>query len=177
MRRLICALLLAAGLSSAPLTVTAQEPHMSTLATIEIPNARHPQAAVISGGQPTPAQLRAATAAGLRHVINLRPPTEDAGYDEAALAGELGLDYRVIAVSGPGDLSRETVQALDAALAEIGDEPVLLHCASGNRVGALMALRAAWLHGADADAALAIGRDYGLTKMEPVVRQKLDAGH
>jgi len=51
--------------------------------------------------------------------------------------------------------------------------PVLVHCMSGNRVGALFALRAFWLQGMSAVEALAVGRRYGLTKLEPLVVQIL----
>ena len=44
---------------------------------------------------------------------------------------------------------------------------------SGNRVGALFALRAHWLQGLPAVEALAVGRRYGLTKLEPLVMQIL----
>jgi protein tyrosine phosphatase (PTP) superfamily phosphohydrolase (DUF442 family) len=54
----------------------------------------------------------------------------------------------------------------------IGDEPVLLHCASGNRVGALIALGTR-LKGAETEAAIAKGKQWGLTGLEPIVRGKL----
>src|SRR5690606_38327465 len=51
--------------------------------------------------------------------------------------------------------------------------PALVHCASGNRVGALAALRAAWLQGADEEAAIAEGRRWGLRSLETEVRSSL----
>ena len=53
--------------------------------------------------------------------------------------------------------------------------PVLLHCGSGNRVGALLALAAFHVDGRPADAALQYGLDSGLTRLEPVVRDHLSA--
>jgi hypothetical protein len=50
---------------------------------------------------------------------------------------------------------------------------VLLHCASANRVGALLALREAWHRGAEPQAALAVGIEAGLTGLEPATREKL----
>lgn len=141
----------------------------------EIPGFLAPEPNRFSGGQPTPEQLRAAATAGLRRVINLRPPNEDAGYDEAALARELGLDYRTLPVAGPSELTREKVTQLDAWLAESPGPPTLIHCASGNRVGALMALREAWLKGQPAERALSVGRAWGLTKLEAIVRQLLQS--
>ena len=85
----------------------------------------------------------------------------------------LGMEYQVIPVAGPGDLSMNTAKALDKALYEAGDAGVLIHCASSNRVGALLALRAAWCQGASDKAALALGEAGGLTKMMPMVQQML----
>jgi hypothetical protein len=49
----------------------------------------------------------------------------------------------------------------------------LVHCGSSNRVGALLALRAAWLKGATLEAALAAGRSAGLTGLESAVRSAI----
>ncbi len=141
-----------------------------------LPMMGRPLPNVISAGQPTPSDFEALKAAGVRHVINLRPPSEDAGFDEAALMEQLGLHYAVVPVAGPEDLNADSARALDAAMAAAGEGPVLVHCASANRVGALLALRAAWLMGKPAEAALALGRAGGLTRMEPLVAQLLQRG-
>ena len=60
---------------------------------------------------------------------------------------------------------------LDQILSDY-DGPVLVHCGSGNRVGALLALRQSLL-GADDEDALAYGKSAGLTGLEPVVRARL----
>lgn len=132
-------------------------------------NLKHPTATHWTSGQPSPEQLAGVRAAGITHIINLRPPTEDAGFDETATLAQLGLHYTVLPVAGPAGLTLENVRKFDALLGEAGSTPTLIHCASGNRVGALMALRAGWLHGASPEAALQIGADYGLTAMMPAV--------
>ena len=43
-------------------------------------------------------------------------------------------------------------------------------------LGALMALRARWLHEASVDEALAVGRKYGLTSLQPQVENLLQSG-
>ena len=53
------------------------------------------------------------------------------------------------------------------------DGEVLLHCASGNRVGALLALAAVQVDGASPEAALTLGRAAGLKSLEPVVMERL----
>ena len=144
-----------------------------SLETIPLPQGGMPAKDLLTAGQPSPADFQALATAGLKHIINLRPGTEDAGFDEAALAQKLGLGYSVVAVAGPGDLTLEKAQQLDQALAATGGAPTLVHCASSNRVGALLALRAAWLQKQSAEEALALGRAGGLTKMEPMVQQLL----
>lgn len=133
-------------------------------------NGARPAPGYACGGQPTAGQLAAAAHTGLKRVITLRPATEDSGYDEAATARALGLDYIVLGIAGGAALNRENVDKLDALLKARPEVPTLIHCASGNRVGALMALRAAWVEGRDAEAALAVGRQWGLKAMEPTVR-------
>jgi hypothetical protein len=50
---------------------------------------------------------------------------------------------------------------------------VLFHCGSGNRIGAVLALQAAWLDGVAAEDALDYGRANGLTSLEPTTRELL----
>ena len=125
-----------------------------------------------NGGQPE--SFKAVAEAGVRHVINLRPPEETPELNEPARVTAAGMAYYNIPVAGPADLSRDNVALYDRLLADIGDEPVLVHCASSNRVGAFAALRAAWLQGKSRDEALVIGENWGLTKMRPAVEQILD---
>ncbi|WP_233275219.1 beta-lactamase hydrolase domain-containing protein [Pseudoxanthomonas suwonensis] len=125
-----------------------------------------------SGGRIGAADLPALQAAGITRVIDLTPDAETPDFDEAAVVRAAGLRYDNLPIGGPGDLDREAVRKFDALLAGV-DGPTLVHCASGNRVGALAALRAAWLHGANAEAAIAEGRRWGLTGLEPVVRERL----
>jgi protein tyrosine phosphatase (PTP) superfamily phosphohydrolase (DUF442 family) len=54
------------------------------------------------------------------------------------------------------------------------DEPVLVHCASANRVGALFAL-STYRETGDFDKALEAGREAGLTRLEGTVRKVLEA--
>ena len=146
---------------------------MKKLTDVQFPFAGSPSPDLITGGQPTAEDFQAMKDAGLKHVINLRPVVEDAGFDEAALAAKLGLKYTLIPVTGPGDITEDNARKLDAALAAAPGQPTIVHCASSNRVGALFALREAWVKGKSNDEALAYGRAAGLTKMEPMVQQIL----
>lgn len=119
-------------------------------------------------------QVEAARALGIRTVISLVPPEERPEIDEQALVTGAGLRFLSVPVAGPADLTPATVDALTAALQSAGDAPVLIHCASANRVGALMALKAAWRDGKDSESALGVGRAYGMTRLDSVVRERLE---
>lgn len=123
-----------------------------------------PRPGLYSAGQPSAEQLARAAAAGITTVIDLRGAGEARGYDQAAAARELGLHYVALPIAGSQAVSVEAARALHALLAG-SDGPVLLHCASGNRAGALLALAAAHVDGADNEAALALGRAAGLTSL------------
>lgn len=123
-----------------------------------------------AGGQPTPEQLADLARAGVRTVVNLRGPSESAGYDEAAEAGRLGLRYVAMPITGATDLDRERVREFGRVLDEARREGgVLVHCASANRVGALVALDEALNRGCPLGEALERGRAAGLSALEPAV--------
>lgn len=143
---------------------TMQSPVLERFAT--------PVEGIHSGGRISADDLPALRAAGIRHVINLAPAAETPGFDEAGAVRAAGMRYDTLPIAGAGDLDREAVVAFDRLLqAAVG--PTLVHCASGNRVGALAALRAAWLHGADEEAAVEEGRRWGLRGLEAEVRGRL----
>jgi uncharacterized protein (TIGR01244 family) len=142
-----------------------------------LPNQCCPEARLLCGGQPSEAQ-HADFAAANPHgcVINLRPAAETAGWDEGAIARQLGLAYVQIPVAGPQDLTPANAKALAAALGAHANAPLLIHCASGQRVAALLALKAAWVDGHGARQALAAGRSAGLSALESHVEARL-SGH
>lgn len=127
----------------------------------------------ISTGQPDEALLSQAKDAGYVAVIDLRTASEERGMDEASTVEALGMSYHSIEVAGARGVTFENAQALDALMDDI-DGPVLLHCRSGNRVGALLALRAG-MDGASVEDALALGRAAGLGSLEGVVQERLQA--
>ena len=143
--------------------------------SVDIINGRTPATNVITGGQPSEAQFAAfrAAAPGQCRVINLRGAGEPGVLSQAAVMDHLGIDYVHLPISGPGDVSLEAATALQSALEY--DGPVMVHCASGNRVGAVRALMAFLLEGRDVNEALSIGRQWGLTRMEPMVAGILQA--
>lgn len=125
----------------------------------------------VSAGQPDSAVLASFAAAGYVAVIDLRTDKEDRGFDEQATVRELGMRYVLMPVGSEEDISFEKAAELDKILSGF-DGPVLVHCASGNRVGALFALREK-ANGATNEAAIAAGKVAGMTRLEPVVQKAL----
>lgn len=137
-----------------------------------LPNGRQPLPGVLTGGQPSRPQLEALAAAGYRTVVNLRGPGEEMPVSQADVEA-LGMRYVHIPIAGRDDLTAAKAGELGALLADASARPLAIHCASGNRVGALLALEAAQVEGKSAEEALEVGRAAGLGGMEPAVREAL----
>jgi len=140
---------------------------------IEIPNAKLPVPGMLVGGQPTPEQLEQAAAAGYVTIVNLRPPGEHNDWDEEAKVKELGLQYLNLPIRSAQDLTAENAILLSKVIDDTQSQPVMVHCASGNRVGALIALKAHFVEGKAAGHAIQQGLDAGLTSLEEAVRERL----
>lgn len=86
---------------------------------------------VFIGGQPTERALRELRAKGVTTIVNLRMPEEMAriGFDEAALAKELGMRYVHIPMNGSAanPYGPKQLDAFAAAMSS-ADGKVLLHC-------------------------------------------------
>lgn len=125
---------------------------------------------VTTAGQPDEAGFKVFADNGYAAVIDLRTAGEDRGLEESAVVESLGMDYINLPI-GRDDITFANARALQSLIKGY-DQPVLVHCASANRVGALFAL-SEYLESEDAQAALEAGRAAGLTGMEPVVRKVL----
>ncbi len=133
-------------------------------------NERHPLPGVRTGGMPAGApKFQGLAGAGVRTVIDLRSDPEVRPETRSA-AEAAGIAYERVPVGGDADLNLASARALDSLLDDRSRYPVAIVCASGNRVGALLAVRAFWLDGSMAESALALGRASGLTRLEPSVR-------
>ena len=144
----------------------------SAIEQAQIINLLAPEKNVFSSGQPTQEQFQILAKTGIKHVINLRMPGE-IDWDEAGLVKSLGMQYYSIPVSGATGITLENAQRLEQLLDSLRVEPVLVHCHSGNRVGALISVYEAKVRGQDIETAIAEGRRWGLTKAEPTVRKML----
>ena len=136
-------------------------------------NGRTPFAgeAILTGGQPTTSQVERAQELGYKTVINLRQPDEKDNTDPDQVQA-LGMTYISIPINGSADMTEEKARVLAEAL-ESSESPVMVHCASGNRVGGLFAMKAYYIDGVGPEEALAVGKAAGMTRLEPTVREKL----
>lgn len=129
---------------------------------------------ITSSGQPDKEALKVFAESGYTVVIDMRGPDENRGMDDYAGAVEsTGMQYLAFPVVGAGQVSFETAVKLDEVLRGI-DGPVLMHCGSGNRVGAVLALRES-LNGASHEESIEFGKDAGMTRLEPRVREVLES--
>ena len=103
--------------------------------TYGLANSSVPEEGVLAAGQPTGEQLQVLAEEGFRTVIDLRPAEEPHGFDEVEAARENGLAYVNLPVTLAG-LDQATLDRFFAAFKQ-AERPVLLHCATSNRVGAL----------------------------------------
>jgi protein tyrosine phosphatase (PTP) superfamily phosphohydrolase (DUF442 family) len=164
--------------SSTP-ALTAAAPTLEAATQLGVKNARMPLPHLVTAGQPTEEQFDGLVEAGYKHFISLRLPDErGAGWEEEHTA-DGAVHFERLPISGADALTRENVEALAVLLDSAGDEPTVLYCGSSNRVGALMALKAYWLDGADPEAALELGQQAGMTRLEAPVRKLLglDSGN
>lgn len=130
-----------------------------------------PVSGFVSSGQPDADALQKIAGSGFVAVVDLRTDEEDRGIDEQYEVERLGMQYVSLPVDGDDGVTFENAAELDRILGEF-DGPVLLHCGSGNRVGALFALRAS-LRGASIEEAVDEGLAAGMTRAQSMVEQKL----
>lgn len=144
------------------------------VANLELPNPQIVGSSVITGGQPTERDLERLRDTGVTTVITLRRDDEDSGFDEKTVVETLGMTYVSLPVSMSDGLDVETATALRTIL-DNSDGAALVHCGSGNRVGALYAIGAYEIDGVSLEQALEIGRTAGMTRLEPRIREMLEA--
>ena len=150
----------------------AQSLDISAIENAEIMNLRNPAANVLSSGQPTQEQLQLLAKSGVKHIISLRPSSEQ-DWDEAAYVESLGMTFHNIPVAGAADVTSANAQTLDELLSSLEGQATLVHCASSNRVGALRAISAGQKSPDALESAIDTGKSWGLTSLEPAVRAAL----
>jgi uncharacterized protein (TIGR01244 family) len=121
---------------------TAPDSSEARAMTQTIYNYRKVDDQLITAGQPTEAQLRAAAAEGFKHVINLAPTSSrNALPDEAGVVRAAGMTYHYIPVDWENPTDAD-FDAFERAMQEAGKQKTLLHCAANFRATAFYALYA-----------------------------------
>jgi uncharacterized protein (TIGR01244 family) len=106
--------------------------------TSGIANAGQPLYDVATAGQPEKAHLKRLADAGYKTVVDLRTPEECPSPDEWGIAvRRAGLEYVNIPV-GHEDIDDRIFDRFRQLMQDPGRRPTLVHCASANRVGALL---------------------------------------
>lgn len=100
-------------------------------------NAACPVPEVLTGGQPAEEHFRTFSMSGYRTVLDLRAPDEPRAFDEAEAARRVGMEYVNLPVTA-GTLGDETFDRFRALVRDPAKRPIVVHCASGNRVGVVL---------------------------------------
>ena len=140
-----------------------------------LPNVAFPAPHRVASGRLQADDMTALKRADIRNVIDLSVDSETPDFDEATAVRAAGIGYHNLPIHGARDLTRANVVQFNQLLLDAGTDPTLVHCASSNRVGAMIALRAALIYGKSTEVALAEGRRWGLKSLQPAVRERLDA--
>jgi uncharacterized protein (TIGR01244 family) len=144
---------------------------LADIGAILVANTVHPVDGITAAGQPNHAAFGVFAASGYTTVVDMRGSNENRGLDEPSVVAALGMDYVPFPITIADDISFDNAAKLEQIIKE-ADGPVLVHCASSNRVGALLALRSS-LAGADDDTAMAHGIEAGLTGLAGAVEEIL----
>jgi uncharacterized protein (TIGR01244 family) len=127
---------------------------------------------IVFGSQPSPATLQYFKDQGFTTIVSTRGLTE-LEWDERALVESLGMRFVQIPMENPvTGITDAQIAALDSVLAA-QQGPTLLHCSSGNRVAGLWGAWLAERRGVDPAAALRLAELAGMTRVRPVVEQRL----
>jgi uncharacterized protein (TIGR01244 family) len=121
----------------------------------------HTYGGIFLASQPAAADFDEAKKDGVKTVINLRHPEENKDFDEAQVIADIGLAYHNTAWKDPEEFTDEIVDELRNLLST-AERPILLHCASANRVGAVWLVYRALDDDLPIDEALAEAKAVGL---------------
>jgi protein tyrosine phosphatase (PTP) superfamily phosphohydrolase (DUF442 family) len=102
-----------------------------------VPNASQPLPNLLTSGQPGPRHFEALKAAGVQVILDIRDPMEPRPFEEPDLVHKLGMEYVNVSVRQDA-LDDATLEAVLATLRGHAERPLLLHCASANRVGGVL---------------------------------------
>ncbi len=122
----------------------------------------HTLGGVFLASQPKSEDFEKAKDGGVKTVVDLRKRDEDRKFDEEKTLKDLGIEYINVPFGGPAELTDEVFDSVRKLLNDSSKRPLLLHCASANRVGAVWLAHRVLDGGLDYDAAAAEARTVGL---------------
>lgn len=117
---------------------------------------------VLLASQPSAADFDILQQRGYRSVLNLRGEGEDLGFDERQAAADRGITYHHVGFSSADQLTDEVFGEVRQILSEQQNHPILVHCASANRVGAVWLAHRVLDDGLEYENALAEAKTVGL---------------
>jgi uncharacterized protein (TIGR01244 family) len=125
---------------------------------------------VACGGATTPEAVPEIKKLGFKSIINLRQPTETGANieAEAAAAKTAGINFYNIPFNGGSPDPKVADQFLSTITAP-GNEPAYIHCAAGNRAGAMWMIKRLVVDKWDTDRAFQEATALGLTS--PALKQ------
>lgn len=112
-------------------------------------------------GQPSQNDFAVAKREGIKTVINLRQPSE-LPFDQKETLKNLGLEYHHIPFALPQTLTDKVFEKCLKVLSDRKKQPVLLHCKSANRVGAIWLVHRVLNDKVQYDKALKEAKEVGL---------------
>jgi uncharacterized protein (TIGR01244 family) len=125
-------------------------------------------------GQLTPEQFQQAAQFGFKSVLNLRSPDEQ-GFvnDEPQFVSDAGLQYSNIPVQ-PNAISEELTTEVLKQIDEL-PKPILIHCASGMRAGAMAFMNLATRQGLTPEQVFSLAAEAGFDcNSSPQLKQFLE---
>lgn len=129
------------------------------------------------GGQPNQQGLQYFIDQGVKTIYNLRGFGEDDFSDQEAFLKENNIEYKHIPFMGETGFNPECLETLGQLKQGEGEDKVLIHCASGNRIAAWYIIYQVKVKGIDFDTAYDEAIKAGLTNpgLGEAIRQFLGA--
>lgn len=128
-------------------------------------NPIHAVGDVYLAGQPRPDDFKLAKGQGIQTVINLRHEREIKDFNEKSVVEAAGLNYVALPWNGADELTDEVVKRV-RDLFTTAERPLLMHCGSSNRVGAVWLPWRVLDDGVDLEKAVAEAKEIGLKSAE-----------
>ena len=151
-----------------PLPAAAQDAASpSTISAAKLGTTRnvHAFGSTLLCGQPTVEEFAEAKQRGIQVVITLREGGE-LDWDEGAALKQMGLEFHSLGFRRPESLTNEIIEKSLQLLKDSDSAPVMLHCASANRVGAIWLVHRVLNDGLSIDAATKEAKAVGLRTPE-----------